>query len=545
MITPANFAAAVGLLNSNGGGASLPLLNSLDVGAVGDGVTDDHDALQGALNTIGEAGGGTLFIPQPEVEYICGSALQFWANTIVICEPGAKIRRTGSGSLVRNYDGVTETPGYTGPGNIWMIGGIWDGGAADGNTHPGATVSFAHCQGIHIEKCIFQNVIDTHGVELNACRKAVIRDCVGQGFKTVNTGRYISEAFQLDGAISTATLQAPPYDDTFCDDILIEGCTTRPLGDLGAFGRLAGSHSAADGFFHTNIRIIGNHAYNTLDYAVRMYSWRGAVVSGNTFENCNGAVKYEVAPATVSIPMFDCVIVNNACRNMGQLNANANNADNPTQPLYACISVNGGTSPATAQDVVIANNNIRDFDNYGAAIMAANCSRLLVTGNNVFGTGTGTTADGIQINGCAAAVIDANRVTNMKEYGIYLYGSSSQGSVSNNVIASTDNDCIRIDTSNSQVNNNFITAPGSGHVGINFTGSIIYASCKNNTIRENGAGGANGIVAATSAVTNLHCVANHITGWGSSTTVGSAAPFGGNSSSYNPAPASGLHALYN
>lgn len=39
-------------------------VNVKDYGAVGDGVTDDTDAIRAAIEAVLEAGGGTIFLPE-------------------------------------------------------------------------------------------------------------------------------------------------------------------------------------------------------------------------------------------------------------------------------------------------------------------------------------------------------------------------------------------------------------------------------------------------------------------------------------------------
>ena len=49
-----------------------PTFTLTDFGAVGDGVADDGPALQAALDAIGEAGGGTLFVPAGRYAIVTG-----------------------------------------------------------------------------------------------------------------------------------------------------------------------------------------------------------------------------------------------------------------------------------------------------------------------------------------------------------------------------------------------------------------------------------------------------------------------------------------
>jgi hypothetical protein len=74
------------------------LINAMAYGAVGDGVTDDTEALQEII-TAGFK--GTIFIPAPPVHYLITSTISIPGQTkIVFASKGAKFRYTGTGACI-------------------------------------------------------------------------------------------------------------------------------------------------------------------------------------------------------------------------------------------------------------------------------------------------------------------------------------------------------------------------------------------------------------------------------------------------------------
>ncbi|MGD7732061.1 glycosyl hydrolase family 28-related protein [Propionibacteriaceae bacterium G57] len=75
-------------------GASTPhpnvAANVKQYGATGDGVTDDVDAFNTAIRTVGEAGGGTVLVP-PGTYHLSGPIWMHWSNVVL---RGASIERT-------------------------------------------------------------------------------------------------------------------------------------------------------------------------------------------------------------------------------------------------------------------------------------------------------------------------------------------------------------------------------------------------------------------------------------------------------------------
>lgn len=111
----------------------------MQYGARGDGLTDDGEALQRALN----AGPGTVVVPVGN--YLVGRMLRIGSGTRLKVDANAKLRLA---------DGVAKTPDdyfltnanpATGDGDIVIEGGFWDGNNA-GNGRPAGLFDFG-CSG--------------------------------------------------------------------------------------------------------------------------------------------------------------------------------------------------------------------------------------------------------------------------------------------------------------------------------------------------------------------------------------------------------------
>ncbi|MFF9554601.1 right-handed parallel beta-helix repeat-containing protein [Streptomyces albus] len=260
------------------------------LGALGDGVTDDAPAIQSALTAARDNGGGTVLVP-PGTYRLATLPLRIYRNTHLRCMPGARLVRAAAVTMLLNGDAEQNYGGYSGHGNLVIEGGTWDM-AGTSVTASNMCISLGHASDITVRGVTVLDVPGYHGIEINAVQRARILNCTFLGY--IDPGsRDFSEAIQLDLAKGSAYFGGfGPYDDTPCRDVLIDGCTVGASGTPGttAWPRGIGSHSASPGRPHHDIRIIGCRFEGLSQWAVGAYTWQGLNISNLQLRNCGGGV---------------------------------------------------------------------------------------------------------------------------------------------------------------------------------------------------------------------------------------------------------------
>lgn len=242
----------MGLFNVSGDMLDAAFISVKDFGATGDGITDDTQAIQDAIDYSKENGGAVYF---PEGTYLLAtplfnpstpgiaSALMVYEGQTLLGDKGARLK-AGSESvthLLFTYNAGTAS-GYDGIRNVKIRNLIFDGNA--GLTNDITHVNISHAANVLVEDCQFTNVRTWHAIEINAATNTKIVRCL---FFGNGTGQY-REDIQIDAATGSGNLGTD--DGTVCTDIEIVGCKFETNGYPAV-----GNHSNAA---HNNIRVHGN-----------------------------------------------------------------------------------------------------------------------------------------------------------------------------------------------------------------------------------------------------------------------------------------------
>ena len=295
---------------------STPFVNVKQYGAVGDGLTDDTNAIQQALECV-KASGGTVYIPSgvylintPKFNTSdsgIASALHIYSNTKLLLDQNAKLLCGDSITHLLYTHNENNATGYTGCENITIEGGIFDkGNVEDVNCTP---VNVSHGNNILIENVRFINSKGVwHYLEINGSNNVKVINCKFIGGAN-------NEDLQIDAALSgSGTLGSA--DGTVCANIEICGCYFNT-----SYHPAIGNHTEAE---HHNIKIHDCIFYNA-------GSLRGAIsfdtgttkvdVYNNTFYENTYALNLESEDTTtlfhdnrledVTTPYVNCTAYNN------------------------------------------------------------------------------------------------------------------------------------------------------------------------------------------------------------------------------------------
>lgn len=461
-------------------------------GAVGDGVTDDTEAIQSALDAARDQGGGIVQF-QPGKTYAITTFLVVYDHTTIEAY-GATIRSVGNTGLLRNFRSDEVFGGYAGHSHITVLGGTWDANAFDGTT---GTVSattnamgFIHCADITVRDATITNVSSAHGVEFNSTDGGRVLNCRFLGYldNSGNGSRAFSEAIQFDMAV-TGSSAIGLFDGTPSRNMLVEGCYVGPSDRLGSFGRGVGSHKLESGTYYYGIQIIGNRIEGTRQQGIYGFGWRRVVIANNVITNSgmSGIQLSRPDPAEVGFTV------------------NGRNIAITGNTVEGALTASGirvfGSAGGTYDQVTITGNSVLGFvTDASNGIHVEYCDRPNVTGNTV----SGVQSTGIVCFNSAGAQIGSNVVRTAGSNGINV-SDSSGANVAGNTVDVTGTHGIFVATSNDfVVTGNRVE--GAAQAGIRLSDGAQDGMVSNNRIIKGS--GTNGItISGTSAAGNT--VANN------------------------------------
>lgn len=197
---------------------SIPMVNVIDFGAKGNGITDDADAIQSALDEVSENGG---FIVFPAGTYLITKAILFYSNQTLWFENGAKLLQGSSiNNMMRAYSESTWTA-YTGVHDCLIYGATFDGGSY---TRENTLVGISHAKNIIFENCKFINTYGGwHDLEINSSYNVKVIGCDFEGSRKTSAD---GELIQIDGAGQAGYYpwDGVAIDGTVSQYIDIKGC---------------------------------------------------------------------------------------------------------------------------------------------------------------------------------------------------------------------------------------------------------------------------------------------------------------------------------
>lgn len=208
-------------------------------GAVADGITDDTEAIQNALDN---AGGKIVYLEKGKTYAMEGESIFIPSNTVIQWDGVIKVTVAGNKSL-RFYTPGVETPGYTGIHDVLIFGdGIFD--ANGNNLDTDTPFRIYHCRNITIKGITIKNYYNYHAVEIAGSENVLI-DCMKfTGFFEDSGNTSLGECIQIERITEGGTFNALPYDLSPCKNVTIRDCYFGPSSEGGKMCTAIGSHDA-------------------------------------------------------------------------------------------------------------------------------------------------------------------------------------------------------------------------------------------------------------------------------------------------------------
>lgn len=244
-----------------------PYITPEEYGAVGDGATDDSNAIQNAVDNKG------VVLFSPNKNYKIASTIRLKKDTVLDLN-GATITSANK-HLFFNFLSSDTFTAYNGNGNITIKNGTIIGGA----------ISFGHGDGITIENVTFKDSINDHFLEIAGCRDYSIRNCRFIGMEDVQTSVY--EYINVDTVLRAGFPWLPNgsafYDGAKNDGIYIDNCYfSLGTGNYEYGFNAFGVHGVAgQSVKHKNITLMNNRVLGFTGCGFRINDMENVLIVNN------------------------------------------------------------------------------------------------------------------------------------------------------------------------------------------------------------------------------------------------------------------------
>lgn len=440
--------------------ASATPLNVLTYGAVGNGVVDDHEAIQRAIDdaALGYGGGEVYF---PAGTYKVKVLIQLKSNISIELDDNATILNC-IGVIEEGDEELPEDVVY--PSIVFMTGPFingreqkftWDrssnitfrGGTIDINgelnsagtgckniPRIGSSGAFAigYCDNFTLEGVTMKNSYKGHMVQVCGSNNVTIKDCkfLGQAIpNTLDESKVINlETLQIEPGTNAGFPYAANDNGEASSNVTITGCTFGRSETCGELVTAIGTHNQVKTTKigkktkKCNHITVSNNTFDNVMYAgMRFCGYEDVDIVGNTF------IK---RPASQSINYREagCFLINAYCYNNSkkELDLNKrikirNNTFNIADPKTRGIRV------------------AKDNDNYGDAV-----ETITITGNTINNTSSGSKDLAIQALRITKDLVITGNTINGGYRGIEIQNCTGKITVNSNNISNLDYQFVRV-----------------------------------------------------------------------------------------------------
>ncbi len=381
-----------------------------------------------------------LTVNVPAGLYETYNTLYVYSNTTLNSADGAKyvLMPGNMKTLLGSYNWKqTDEGGYTHIQNVMISGGEFDG-----NRQGGEIVRFIHGSNISVKHAVIHDVGNKgHLLTLAGVDGANISGCEFYGYH----GTMAKEALHLDvvhdGTIAPGTSK---FDDAAPKNITVSGCKFHDL------IRGVGSHSAIDGVFMSNIKIMNNTFTNITYEAIKTYNYKNLEIANNKMDKVGkGIFVHNLLKGVSLISALPGTVKEAYPSKSKKYNYNINIHDNTISNVLSGSGRGrgielGGNAKYPLGGVTVTNNTIQKAPQYGI-FLNTSVVYSAVSQNTVSSPGE----SGIVLySSCTGNQLLNNTITYPKKFGISI-GTSHSTTARANRVEYSGNNSIQVTKSES------------------------------------------------------------------------------------------------